>query len=149
MSLSHQQKRFADLILQGRNQTDAYKEAGYKCANDNSAAANASDLIRNPKVIAYMNEQRQEAAQALNIDLQWLIAKGVAILEAAEKDKAYGPAISALKEVGILTGERIEKSQRENINRNADELDETELLNLARSGSAGVAGPADRPAQLN
>jgi hypothetical protein len=141
MSLSQQQKRFADLVLQGKNQTDAYKQAGYKCANDNVAAVSASELVRNPKVVAYMTEHRQEAAQALHIDLQWLITKGVAILEAAEKEGAYGPAISALKEVGILTGERIEKSQRENINRNVDEFDETELVTIARSGSAGIAEP--------
>jgi hypothetical protein len=147
--LSQQQQRFADLILEGRNQTDAYKQAGYKCANDNVAAVSASELVRNPKVVAYMAEQRQEAAKALHIDLQWLIAKGVAILEAAEKEGAYGPAISALKEVGILTGERIEKSQRENINRNVDEFDETELYAIARTSGAGVAGSKDSPPQLN
>jgi hypothetical protein len=142
--LSQQQQRFADLILEGRNQTDAYKQAGYKCANDNVAAVSASELVRNPKVVAYMTERRQEAAQSLQIDLQWLINKGVAILEAAEKQGAYGPAISALKEVGILTGERIEKSQRENINRNVDEYDDAELLAITRASSAGVAGPARR-----
>lgn len=147
--LSQQQRRFADLILDGKNQTDAYKQAGYKCANDNVAAVSASELVRNPKVVAYMTEQRQEAARALHIDLQWLIAKGVAILEAAEKEGAYGPAISALKEVGILTGERVEKSQRENINRNVDEFDEAELYAIASAGSAGVAEPKDRKAQLN
>lgn len=82
--LSQQQRRFAELILEGKNQTDAYKQAGYKCANDNVAAVSASELVRNPKVVAFMAEQRQEAAKALHIDLQWLIAKGVAILEAAE-----------------------------------------------------------------
>ena len=139
--MTQQQRRFAELILDGKNQTDAYKQAGYKCANDNVAAVSASELVRNPKIVAFMAEQRQEAAKALHIDLQWLIAKGVAILEAAEKAEAYGPAISALKEVGILTGERVEKSQRENINRNVDEFDEATLSAIASGSSAGAVRP--------
>ena len=142
MSLSQQQKRFADHILQGKNQTDAYKQAGYKCANDNVAAVSASELVRNPKVVAYMEAQRQTAAKEVQIDLQWLIKKGVAILEAAEKEAAYGPAVSALKEVGVLTGFRIEKSDR--TNRNIDEpteLTRDELYRIARGGSEGAAAP--------
>lgn len=149
MSLTEQQERFCQLIAQGKNQTDAYIEAGYKCKGPEVARANASRLIANANIAARLAALRSEAAQEAQIDLAWLIREAVATYTAAKSDKAYGPAVSALKEVGILTGERIEKSQRENINRNADELDETELLNLARSGSAGVAGPADRPAQLN
>jgi len=142
MSLSQQQKRFADLVLQGKNQTDAYKQAGYKCANDNVAAVSASELVRNPKVVAYMDGQRQTAAAEVQIDLQWLIRKGVAILEAAEKADAYGPAVSALKEVGVLTGYRVEKSDR--TNRNIDEpteLTRDELYRIATGSSEGIAAP--------
>lgn len=137
--LSQQQRRFADMILEGKSQTQAYKDAGYKCANDNVAAVSASELVRNPKVVAYIEDHRKEAARALQIDLQWLIAKGVAILEAAENEKAYGPAVSALKELGILTGERVEKSDR--TNRNIDdtsELTRDELYRIARGSSEGA-----------
>ena len=141
MSLSKQQERFCLLILEGRNQTDAYKEAGYKCANDNSAAANASDLIRNPKVVAYLEAARKQAAQEAQIDLAWLVRECAATYAAAKKSAAYGPAVSALKELGILTGERVEKSQRENINRNVDEFDEAALLAIASGSSAGAVRP--------
>ena len=147
--LSQQQRRFADLILEGKSQTQAYKDAGYKCANDNVAAVSASELVRNPKVVAYIEDHRKEAAKALQIDLQWLIKKGVAILDAAEKEGAYGPAVSALKEVGILTGERVEKSQRENINRDAADLTTAELDELIAaelaSGEAGKASGRGKP----
>lgn len=49
---------FADLILAGSSQRDAYRGAGYKAKSDASADANASKLIRNAKVAAYLAEKR-------------------------------------------------------------------------------------------
>lgn len=149
MSLSQQQERFCQLIAQGKNQTDAYMEAGYKVKDAEVAKSAASRLFANVNIAARIAELRASAAQEAQIDLAWLIRECAATYAAAKKDAAYGPAVSALKELGILTGERIEKSVRENINRNVDEYDEAELLNIARASSAGVAGQARGTAQLN
>lgn len=135
MSLSEQQERFCQLIAQGKNQTDAYVEAGYKCKSPDVAKANASRLIANANVSARIANLRAMAAEATQIDLQWLIKKGVDLLLAAEKEGAYGPAISALKEVGILTGYRVEQRKNENVNRYVDELTDDELTAIIKAGS--------------
>ena len=44
----------------GGNATQAYKDAGYRVKNDNSAAASASALLRNPNVKLRIDEIRQE-----------------------------------------------------------------------------------------
>ena len=141
MSLTEQQERFCRAILEGKNQGDAYREAGYKCANDETAWACSSRLLSNAKVSQRIAELRAAAAQEAQIDLAWLVRECAATYAAAKKDAAYGPAVSALKELGILTGERVEKSVRENINRNVDEFDEAALLAIASGSSAGASRP--------
>lgn len=145
---NQQHELFCQKIAEGMSQTDAYEAAGYK-GSRKSLQDNAARLIGNDRVQARIAELRANAAQEAQIDLAWLVRECAATYTAAKADKAYGPAVSALKELGILTGERIEKSVRENINRNVDEYDEAELLNIARASSAGIAGQAGGTSKLN
>ena len=142
MMLDNQQHElFCQKVAEGMNQTDAYEAAGYK-GSRKSLKDNAARLIAIDSIAARIGELRQTAAVEAQIDLAWLIKEAVATYTAAKADKAYGPAVSALKEVGILTGERVEKSVRENINRDVDQLTEAELAAyLAPTGSAGIAEP--------
>jgi len=137
MALTRQQQAFADLILEGRNQTDAYKQAGYKCANDNVAAVSASELVRNPKVATYIEQKRQMAAQMAQIDLQWLIRESVELYQLAKQDRAHGAANAALKTIGVYTGLWDEKSTRQNINRTVDEYTDAELASYLSGRSGG------------
>lgn len=140
MALTRQQQAFADLILEGRNQTDAYKQAGYKCANDNVAAVSASELVRNPKVATYIEQKRQQAAQMAQIDLQWLIKESVELYQLAKKEGAHGAANATLKTIGVYTGLWDEKSTRQNINRTVDEYTDAELASyLTSSGGERTA----------
>jgi phage terminase small subunit len=137
--LSEQQEKFCRNIIEGLNQTDAYKMAGYKCANDNVAAANASELIRNPKIVAFIDEHREKASERAEMTLQRLIDMAEHIYTAAVSDEAYGPAVSALKELGVLTGLRVEKRRNENINRNVEDLSDAELEAILAEGSSSRA----------
>ncbi|OMF05254.1 terminase small subunit [Paenibacillus amylolyticus] len=55
MSLSEQQKRFADYFIETGNATQSYHSAGYK-AKGKSAEVNASRLLANAKVRQYVDE---------------------------------------------------------------------------------------------
>lgn len=55
MSLSEQQKRFADYYIETGNATQSYHNAGYK-AKGKSAEVNASRLLANAKVRSYVDE---------------------------------------------------------------------------------------------
>jgi hypothetical protein len=150
MMLDNQQHElFCQKIAEGMSQTDAYEAAGYK-GSRKSLQDNAARLIGNDRIQARIAELRANAAQEAQIDLAWLIRECVATYTAAKKDAAYGPAVSALKEIGILTGERVEKSVRENLNRTVDEYSDEDLAaHLASNGSRGTAEAAKGPAQLN
>lgn len=143
MSLTKQQEAFALNLLKGMNQTDAYKAAGYKCANDNVAAVSASELVRNPKVVQFMDAFRQKAAESVEIDLRWLIRESVETYQAARKDGAHAAANATLKTVGVYTGHWNEQSTVTRKN-DLDEFTEAELAALARAGSAGAAKSQDR-----
>lgn len=56
--LSEQQKRFADYYIETGNASESYQRAGYK-AKGNVAEAAASRLLRNVKVIEYIEQQNK------------------------------------------------------------------------------------------
>ena len=58
--LNPRQERFAQLVATGMPASRAYREAGYT-ATGNAAEAGASQLLRHPKVAAYVNEVRAAA----------------------------------------------------------------------------------------
>lgn len=54
---------FAESFLQSGNKTSAYKAAYPKVTTDGSAAASASNLLKNPKIKAYLDARLAEAAK--------------------------------------------------------------------------------------
>lgn len=56
MKLTEKQKRFADYYIESGNATEAYKRAGYSVKTDEAARVNASRLLTNANVRAYINE---------------------------------------------------------------------------------------------
>ncbi|WP_019123801.1 terminase small subunit [Brevibacillus massiliensis] len=60
MKLTEKQKRFADYYIESGNATEAYKRAGYSVKTDEAARVNASRLLTNANVRAYINERIAE-----------------------------------------------------------------------------------------
>lgn len=149
--LTDQQRRFADFVLEGKTQIEAHRLAGYKGKTDNARAASASEILRNPNVILYMEERRANASSKAEVTLEWLIEQAKDVLAAAKGDASHAAAIAAIKELGVLSGQRIET--RHNLNQEANEptdLSRAELLDIARAGRARIdpqgtgAGKPDR-----
>lgn len=57
--LTEQQKKFADYYIGTGNATEAYKRAGYK-GKGNVAEAAASRLLRNVKVMGYIEQRNKQ-----------------------------------------------------------------------------------------
>jgi phage terminase small subunit len=57
--LNIKQKKFADYYIETGNATASYVRAGYE-AEGNAAEVNASRLLRNAKVIEYINERNAQ-----------------------------------------------------------------------------------------
>ena len=58
--LTVKQQKFADEYIISGNATASYKKAGYSVKSDNAAAVEASKLLRNPKVKAYIDKRLAE-----------------------------------------------------------------------------------------
>lgn len=148
--LSEREEIFCQNVAKGMSYAEAYEAAGYSGTSKNSIYANAARLIRKDRVMIRVNELQGKAAQEAQIDLEWLIRESVATYTAAKKDCAYAAAVSALKEIGILTGVRVEKQDR--TNRNVDEASELtrdELYRIARGSGQRTVTQGLGQRQLN
>lgn len=65
--LTDKQKRFCEEYLIDLNATAAYKRAGYQVKSDSVAASCASDLLRIPKVQAYVTELQNKRARRTRV----------------------------------------------------------------------------------
>lgn len=69
LALSMKQEKFCLEYAKTGNQRQAYLAAGYKCKNDASADASASQLLRNPKVKERLAELAEEIKNASIADI--------------------------------------------------------------------------------
>jgi phage terminase small subunit len=143
--LSEQQERFCQFVIQGFTQTEAYKRAGYKSKDEHAAGANASRLIANDRIAQRIAELRAPVAKRAEVTLAYLQKRALRLLNKAEKAQQFAAANGALKELGILSGERVERSERTNRNITVDEYSDEDLIaHLASNGSAGAIAEASR-----
>jgi phage terminase small subunit len=143
--LNEQQERFCRAIVEGMSGNEAYVEAGYKVSNDATARANASRLLSNANICERIAELRKPLAAQTSVTLAWLIQQAQEVLIAAKADASHAASIAAIKELGILSGERIEQSIRTNRNITVDEYSDEDLTAyLASNGSAGAIAEASR-----
>ena len=73
--LSQQQQKFCRNVVEGMNQTDAYKAAGYKCKSEKVVWEGASQLSRNIKVKNRISELRKKAEEDTHITHKVLIER--------------------------------------------------------------------------
>ena len=111
-------ERFAQLLASGNTATDAYEFAGYK-----RDAGNSSHLARSDKITSRVQEitreaiERERKVQAIAtercaVTRQSLIEKAQEICAKAIEAGQLSAATAAVKEIGVLSGIRIERSER-------------------------------------
>jgi hypothetical protein len=111
-------ERFAQLLAGGKSAKDAYAAAGYKPSDSNGAWLARKEEISS-RVAEISNEtlERERATAAVAaeravVTRQSLIEKAEAIYQQAKEAGQTAAAVSALKEIGVLSGIRIERSER-------------------------------------
>jgi phage terminase small subunit len=164
MSLSEQQERFCRAIAQGSNASDAYREAGYKCATDEAVWAAASRLLGNVKVALRIKALQEEAAKhaaltaagfAKRLNRLAIAAEKKAIVEGANGDEfaskeaadvARQSIMDAAKLLGLIVDQS--KVQSENVNYTISDApmteDEWEAEYAAEDVMEPPAGSASR-----
>lgn len=85
--INQSQKNFVDYFIESANQTEAYKKAYPKCKNDNSAAANASKLLRNTKIKAYLDSRMEEIGSETIASATDVLEYLTKVMRGEEKDQ--------------------------------------------------------------
>lgn len=99
-------ERLAQLLAQGKTATDAHEEAGYK-RNDGNAAA----MAKKPAIKARVMEINGSAAIKAEVTVMSLIAEAEAARILAMALDQPSAAVAAIREKGVLSGKRVEKSE--------------------------------------
>jgi hypothetical protein len=76
---------------------------------------------------------KNKAGEATATDLEYLVTAARRVLVKAEALEQMTAAVGAIKELGILTGHRIEKREQ-TLKTNPDEMTDAELLIIAARG---------------
>ena len=115
--LTQQQELFAQNIAKGMNDTDAYKAAGYKAKNDQTAQACGSRLRLRPKIQARLRELADEARAPNIMDRQQIQSRLTEYALRKEQPDEVVPtvaeSIKAMEMLSRLQGLFIDKQQVE------------------------------------
>lgn len=125
MNLNIRQERFCLEYAKEANATKAYKNAGYNCKNDASAAASAVTLLKNPKIqtrlqeitaeirsakimeVAEMQEVLSEIARMQRLEDVVVVEgvdKGVSEARIIQKKNSANDAIKAIAQLAKMQG---------------------------------------------
>ena len=103
---TQKQDTFAQNIVDGMSQIDAYRAAGYSCEDRSTDAlyVDASRLMDNPKVVLRIQELRQLVADKLAWNQERFLLAAESQRLGAVADHQWAPANGALKLIGDATG---------------------------------------------
>ena len=83
--LPDKQEKFCRAIVEGKSQREAFKDAGYVCASDEVADANASRLIGTDKVQARIKQLRAGATRRTELTVAHFAKRLERLAAAAER----------------------------------------------------------------
>lgn len=104
-------ERFAQEMAKGSTGRDAYLSSGYDC-QPAAADVNASKLLRHTKVAARIAELQEGGAKRAQVTVESLLDEAEQVRALAVAAEQYPAAIAAIREKGVLSGKRVERSER-------------------------------------
>ncbi len=99
-------ERFAQFIASGETLVDAHEKAGYERHDGNAAT-----LAKHERVMARLAELRGKVAEDTAITLGSLVGRADTLYAKAIELGQVSAAVAALKELGVLSGKRIERRE--------------------------------------
>ena len=108
-------ERFCQERAKGETADHAYQLAGYTPSRHNAARLSTNETVR--QRIAEVQEQRYQAMEArvgarLEITAELLMGQLEEVRDLAVKAGQHSAAVAAMKEIAVLAGVRIERSER-------------------------------------
>lgn len=114
-------ERFAQELAKGKNQAEAYIEAGYR--GDRTAASRLSTDVN---IRRRVTELKNRGAMRVEVTLASLLVEAEEARQLAMQLGQPAAAVAAIKEKGVLSGNRVEKSERKTVS-DARTLTDAEL----------------------
>lgn len=111
-ALNSRQEAFCRGLAEGLSQSAAYVRAGYKPRGP-VADAEASRMVRNPKVVLRLSELRREAAYRSTKTVASLVEGLDRALAIAQEDRNPNAMVAAIVAQGKLLGLVVDKAQIE------------------------------------
>ena len=130
MSLTPKQEAFAQAIVTGMSQTEAYRVA-YKVrpnTKPESVNQNASRIMANVNIMSRVAELREPVAKKAQITLESHLDDLMRLRNMAAKEKQYSAAISAEIARGKASGVHVEKSEQTVSTRTLEPVPDDEFL---------------------
>lgn len=114
MALTSKQEAFAQAVVSGKSQSDAYRAAFKVGAKTQAKTVNecASRLMADRKVSARIAELREPVVKKAQITLESHLDDLMKLRNMAAKEKQYSAAITAEVARGKASGVHIEKSEQ-------------------------------------
>lgn len=139
--MTEKQKRFCDEYLIDLNATRAYKAAYPSVKKDETAAVCASQILRNPKVAAYISERQQDRQRRTEITQDMVVRelRDIAMADASDasdSDMKYSSKLKALELLGRHLGMFKDKVEVSGIAEEQSRL--SELLEQRRKRREGA-----------
>ena len=153
---NHRRELFAQLLFQGYSAVKAYEKAGYKRHD-----GNANVLARHPEVQARLEEMRgggekirgeqtdlpvgtRAIAARAKVTAESLVEMARTTYDLAMNNKQFAAANGSIREMGVLTGHRVERREVGGPGE-FDHLSDDELLAALRERLARLGLSPDLP----
>src|SRR4051794_2967742 len=127
----------AQLVAQGTTKTEAYAAAGYEPDRHNASRLTTKDTVQQR-----VAEIQAGAVQSAQVTIASLVSAADEIRGLAVRDKQYSAAVGAVKEMGILSGVRIDRREVGSPGE-FDRLSDAELMKLIEGSVELVELPDD------
>src|SRR4051794_12286066 len=131
----------AQLVAQGTTKTEAYAAAGYQPDRHNASRLTTKDTVQQR-----IAEIQAGAVQSAQVTIASLVAAADEIRGLAVRDKQYSAAVGAVKEIGILSGLRIDRREVGSPGE-FDRLSDAELMKLIEGSVELVELPDEEDAR--
>ncbi|HZS57511.1 MAG TPA: terminase small subunit [Bryobacteraceae bacterium] len=100
-------EKFCQELAKGKSATEAYEAAGYK-----GDRGHASRLAANGNILARLDELQSRSAERAIVTVESLISEAEAARKLAMEIQQPSAAVSAIREKGVLSGKRVERTEQ-------------------------------------
>ncbi len=145
--MTPRQEAFARAYVETGNASEAYRRAGYSQAqSDEAIHQNACKLLA--KVLPRVEQLQQKVIERHDVTIDTIAGMLKEDRELARGSKQAGPAVTATMGLAKLYGLITDKREL-TVKTGAEDLDDSELADLARSGRRGTSAPSRGSTQPN